>query len=122
MAPPYIDGPGPSQSVVRSSDTRAKLVNWRPWQGDNSSLVGKADISFNDWVIIDIPIFLTRDGTWSVGPPSAPQVDAEGHQKLRPDGRRAWKAMMEFLSVDARERFQRLVLTALYNAGIGTGP
>jgi hypothetical protein len=106
---------------ARAERTACRLVQWRPWKGDNPHLVGHADVSFNGLVIHSVPIFLTREGTWSVGFPTAAQIDAEGKIKLK-DGKRQYASVVSVESYEAKERWQSAILRALYAAGIGTGP
>jgi hypothetical protein len=65
------------------------------------------------------PVFRGADGSLSVGVPNAAQLDGEGRVKLKPDGKRDYKSIISFETTEGRERFQRLVLAALADAGIG---
>jgi hypothetical protein len=71
-----------------------------------------------DFIAGTIPVFRRADGTLSVGVPSAPQLDREGRVKLKPDGKREYKASVSFETPEGRDRWQRLVLGALADAGV----
>jgi hypothetical protein len=90
-----------------------RLVRYDPWPFPNASLIGLAKIDFNGWVIARIPIFRRGDGSLSVGTPNAPEVDLDGRQRVRDDGKRQYWAVISFANADAKERWQRAVLGAL---------
>jgi len=101
------------------SDPQCRIVQWKPWPFDNPSLIGHCDVAFaGGWVLHQVPVFRGRDGTLSVGTPSAPQIDASGQVKLREDGKRMYVALLSFEHKAARERWNRLILGALAAAGI----
>ena len=93
--------PPPSSRPLSAQlrESAARVVEWRPWPLQNSSLIGHCDVAFaGGWVVHGIPVFRRANGSLSVGVPSAAQLDAEG-----------------------RGRWQRLVGGALAEAGIGGG-
>jgi hypothetical protein len=100
-------------------ESAARVVEWRPWPFDNPSLIGHCAVAFaGGWVMHGIPMFRTKDGSLSVGVPNAAQLDAEGRIKQR-DGKRDYKSIVSFETTEGRERWQRLVLAALADAGVG---
>ena len=64
-----------------------------------------------------IPVFRGRDGHLSVGVPSAAHLDADGRVKMR-DGKKQYTAVLGFEHGEGRERWRRIVLGALADAGI----
>jgi hypothetical protein len=109
-----------SLTVARTERT-CRLVEWKPWSQPNPSLVGHCAVAFfGGWVVHSIPTFRRSDGSLSVGVPNAAQLDTNGHIKLR-DGKRDYKSILTFETAAARERWQRMVLAALSDAGIGGG-
>jgi hypothetical protein len=104
------------------TDRACRIVAWKPWSQPNLSLLGHCVVAFTGgWVVHSIPVFRHGDHGLSVGVPSAAQLDADGCIKLR-DGKRQYTAVLSFETTEARERWQRLVLTALADAGIGGAP
>jgi hypothetical protein len=105
--------------VVLLMSNRRELRDWRPWSQPNNSLIGHATIAFTGgWTVSSIPIFRRADGSLSAGVPNAAQLDGEGRVKLR-DGKRVYTAVITFADADARSRWNRAVLGALADAGIG---
>jgi hypothetical protein len=112
--------PDPDRSAIAAPRSRkpgadARLVQYQP---PNASLIGLAKIDFNGWVVARIPIFRRNDGSLSVGAPNAPEVDLDGRQRLRADGKRQFWAVVTFADRAAKERWERSVLTALASAGV----
>jgi hypothetical protein len=97
----------------------ARLVEWKPWPFDSPSPIGHATIAFaGGWTVHRIPIFRGRDGAWSVGTPSAVELDGEGRAKTKPDGKRQYWPMITFETAEARGRWQLAILAALETGGI----
>jgi hypothetical protein len=107
------------QTAVPRSERGCRLVTWKPWPFPNSSLIGHADVGVGGLIVHRVPVFRRGDGTLSVGVPNAPEVDADGCQKVRDDGKRQYWSVLSFASGEARSRWNRLVLAALSDAGIG---
>lgn len=103
------------------AERACRLIQWQPWPGTNSSLLGHATVSFSGWVVHKVPVFRKGDGTTlSVGTPSAPEIDSQGRVKER-DGKRQYWAVITLENAEAKDRWQRSVLAALAAAGIGVG-
>jgi hypothetical protein len=117
-SPPMPDDPVFRLPPSRQPRASARLVEWVPWPFDNPSQLGHATVSFSGWIVHRIPIFRTRDGGFSVGSPSSPEIDAEGRVKTRGDGKRAYAAVLTFEDWNAKERWERAVRAALADAGI----
>jgi hypothetical protein len=105
-------------SPQRQPGAGARLVDYRPWPLPNPSLIGHATVDFNGWIVAKIPVFRRADGSLSIGGPNAPEIDSKGRARLRDDGKPAYFAIVSFAGADARERWQRVVLTALADAGV----
>lgn len=104
----------------RQPGEHARLVKYEPWPLPNPALIGHCAIAFaGGWTVHDIPVFRTAGGGLSAGVPSIPHLDRDGRVKLKPDGKRDYSALLGFETKAARERWQRLVLGALVDAGIG---
>jgi hypothetical protein len=97
------------------------MVQWKPWPFDNPSLIGHAAVSFTGWVVHDVPVFRTRDGSLSVGVPNAPQIDSDGRIRTDATGKKQYNSVLTFETVDAKQRWRRAVLAALHEAGIVGG-
>jgi hypothetical protein len=102
---------------VRQPGGGARLVEYKPWPHPNASLIGHASVDFSGWIVCEIPIFKRADGSISAGSPSAAKIDSEGRQRILPNGKRDWWAVVRFEG-DGRERWNRAVLGALADAGI----
>lgn len=76
-----------------------------------------AEIDFSGWVVARIPIFRRADCSLSVGVPSAPEVDRDGVQQRDAAGKRKFWSMISFTG-NSRDRWNRMVLAALADAGI----
>ena len=72
--------------------------------------------------ISDVPIFVSADGSLSVGTPSIPLVGPDGVQLRGQDGKRRYSQIIKFVTPEARQTWQAAVRTALAAAGIGAGP
>jgi hypothetical protein len=97
----------------------ARLIRYDAWPLPNPALIGHCAIAFaGGWCVNAIPIFRRGDGSLSVGVPSAAQLDHDGQIKLKPDGKRAYTAILTFETGTGHDRWQRLVLAALAAAGI----
>jgi hypothetical protein len=84
----------------------------------NPSLIGHCAIAFaGGWIVNAVPVFRRGDGSLSVGVPNAAQLDAEGRIKLK-DSKRQYVAVLAFETTEARERWQRMILAALADAGV----
>jgi hypothetical protein len=105
------------QARAPRTERVCRLVEWKPWSQPNSSLLGHATISFSGWIVHRVPIFRTKDGL-SAGRPNAPEVDAAGNARLKPDGKKQYWAVITFKSPADNDRWQRLVLGALAAADI----
>jgi hypothetical protein len=68
-----------------------------------------------------VPIFRSDGGGLGAGVPNAAEIAAEGRVRLRPDGKRAYSAVITYETRDARKRWQNSVVSALIAAGIGSG-
>jgi hypothetical protein len=111
--------PSPQAVAVPRPDRACRLIEWKPWSQPNPSLIGHCAIAFaGGWVVHAIPVFRRADGMLSVGVPNLPQLDSEGRVKLKPDGKRDYKAVISFEGAEARERWRRMVLDALAAGGI----
>jgi hypothetical protein len=93
------------------------MTDWKPWLLGTSSLVGHVSVDFSGWVIHRVPVFRKADGSLSVGTPSAPEIDADGHVRMR-DGKRQYWPVITLENNEARERWQRAILAALAAGGI----
>jgi hypothetical protein len=100
------------------SERSCRVTKWEPWPFENSSLIGHATCSFSGWVIPKIPAFRRADGSLSVGTPSVPEIDAEGRIRMR-DGKKQYHPAITFETAEAKERWERAILSALSAAGIG---
>lgn len=98
-----------------------RLIEWKPWPFDSASLIGNCAVSFSGWVVHQVPVFRKADGSLSIGTPNAAQLEGDGRVKVR-DGKRQYSAVMTFETIDARERWRRMVLAALAAGGIVGGP
>jgi hypothetical protein len=108
--------------TLQRTESACRLVEWKPWSQPNPSLIGHCAVAFaGGWVVHAIPVFRRGDGSLSIGVPNAAQLDAEGRIKQR-DGKRDYKSILSFETADARERWRRMVLAALTDAGIGGTP
>jgi hypothetical protein len=107
---------------VRQPGDGARLIDWKPL--DSGSLIGKATIAFASGLTVsNIPVFRGRDGALSAGGPDAPLVDQNGIQLRDAGGKRRYTKVISFENREARERWNRAVLTALRDAGIaGAAP
>jgi len=109
-----------SVAVPQRTERACRLMQWTPVD-NNPSLIGRATIAFaGGWVVAGIPIFRRADGSISPGVPSTAQLDAEGRIKVR-DGKRQYASILTFETVEAKARWQRMVLGALIDAGIAPG-
>jgi len=107
------------QLAPRSTERSCRLVQWTPWPFPNPSLLGHCAVTFaGGWCVHQIPVFRRADGSLSVGVPNTAQLDADGRVKQR-DGKRQYTAVLSFESAEGRERWQRMILVALTEAGIG---
>jgi hypothetical protein len=96
-----------------------RLLEWRPWPHPNPSLIGHCSVGFaGGWQVHRVPVFRKGDGSLSVGAPDAPDVDADGRIRLKPDGKKSYWKVITFETAGARERWQRAVLAALADGGI----
>jgi hypothetical protein len=114
----------PRQQLHRTEEPRvARLIRWDPADG-NPSLVGRATIAFSGgWIVNSIPVFRRTDGSLSAGPPSIPIVGTDGvHQRDADSGKKRYAAVITFADADAKRRWDRTVVTALADAGIGGAP
>jgi hypothetical protein len=107
------------QSIApRRTERSCRLLQWTPVE-NNPSLIGRATIAFaGGWVVVGIPIFRRAGGSLSAGVPNSAQLDAEGRVKVR-DGKRQYTSILTFETAEAKARWQRAVLAALSDAGIG---
>lgn len=104
------------------AERACRLVAWKPWPFENPSLIGHCSVAFaGGWTIHAIPVFRKGDGSISPGTPDIPQLDREGRIKLR-DGKRWYEKALTFETTEGRERWRRMVLAALADAGIGGAP
>jgi len=108
----------PASVTPARADTRCQLVDWKPWPFENPSLLGHATVSFSGWVVNRTPVFRNRDGGLSVGSPSAPEIDAEGHIRINDVGKKQYWPLLTFETKEAKDRFERMGLGALAAAGI----
>jgi hypothetical protein len=107
---------------VPVSERPCRISEWRPFDG-GGSLIGKATVQFrNGLVVAGVPVFRRGDGSLSVGTPDAPLVDADGQQLRDADGKRRYAKVISFATQDGRERWNRTILGALADAGIGVVP
>jgi hypothetical protein len=107
----------PHQPVARS-ERGCRVIDWKPF--DTGGLIGKATITFaGGWTVAGIPIFRRADGSLSAGTPDAPLVDASGNQLRDAEGKRRYSKIISFENAAARDRWNRAVLAALADAGIG---
>jgi hypothetical protein len=88
-----------------------------PWPHKDTSLVGHAMLNFSGSIVRRAPIFRSRDGALSVGPPTGP----ERCVKVGENGKRQFWAQLSFERKVARERFSRMALAALAEARIVVG-
>jgi hypothetical protein len=109
------------QSVATlRSESSCRLIEWKPWPFENPSLLGHATVAFSGgWVVHRIPVFRKGDGSISVGAPDAADVDGDGRIKLKPDGKKSYGKIITFETIEARERWQRMIQAALTDAGVG---
>jgi hypothetical protein len=108
--------------TLQRTDRTCRLVQWAPWSQPNPSLIGHCAVAFaGGWVVNSIPVFRRADGSLSIGVPNAAQLDGDGRIKQR-DGKRDYKSILTFQTVEGRERWQRLVLGALADGGITGAP
>jgi hypothetical protein len=113
-----IRGTGVGQIDLPTLPRIARLIEWRPWNG-STSLIGHCSVAFNGgWVVHRIPVFPTKDGSLAAGAPSAALIGTDGKVKIKPDGGRAYEAIIAFADAQARERWSSAVLTALADSGI----
>jgi len=116
-----LPAPQPRSDVAPRSERQCKLIEWKPF--DSGALIGKATIAFQGgWIVSNVPIFRGRDGTLTAAGPDAPLVDSTGAQLRDADGKRRYTKIITFADRDARERWNRTVLAALADAGIGGVP
>jgi hypothetical protein len=94
------------------------LVSFEPWPFPNPSLAGHATVDFNGWIVPKIPIFRRRDDGLSAGSPSCPLLDGEGRQRVGEDGKPQYRPVITFGSREDKARYEKLVLTALADAGV----
>jgi hypothetical protein len=113
--------PPPDRPLSTQLQRPARVVTWKPWLYENSSLIGHASISFNGWVVNEIPVF-RKAGSLSVGTPSIPKLGPDGRVLLKSDGKKFYDKLIQFEPGDAHERWQRLCLGALADAGVGGVP
>jgi hypothetical protein len=107
--------------IIARPDPVCRLVDWKPY--GKGALLGKATIAFASGVIIcGIPVFRTNTGGLSAAGPDAPLVDSEGIQLRDADGKRQYGKVIKFQTPAARDRWSRMVLAALADAGIGGSP
>jgi hypothetical protein len=107
--------PLPVQQLARGP----RLVKWEPLA--SRSLFGRCTVSFGGLIVHDIPVFRDPNtDALSVGTPSTPQLDATGHVRVR-EGKRQYTPILSFETKEARERWSRIVLAALADAGIDIG-
>lgn len=107
-------------SVIQApprADRVCRLVEWKPWLGGNSSLIGHVTVNFSGWIIHRTPVFRRGDGSLSVGTPNAPEIDADGRVKMR-DGKRVYSPIITMENGEVRDRWSRAILAALAAGGI----
>ena len=110
------------QVAVPRTERVARLIEWKPWPFENPSLIGHVTVSFaGGWEVREIPVFRRADGSLSVGAPEAAEIDRDGRVKLKADGKKSYRKLITFANNEARERWQRIVLSALAEGGIGPG-
>jgi hypothetical protein len=96
------------QTLPQRAERTCRVVEWKPWPFPNPHLIGHAAVSFSGWVVHDVPVFRTRDGSLSVGVPNAAQIDAEGRAKTDARGKRQFTSILTFETEDAKERWRAL--------------
>jgi len=102
------------------AESGCRLLEWKPWPFPNPSLLGHCSIAFSGgWVVSKIPVFRKADGSLSVGTPDAADVDRDGQIRKKPDGKASYHRVISFETAEARERWQRMIQTALADAGVG---
>ena len=113
--------PGADQQIAqRRPDSSCRLIEWKPWLFKNPSLLGHCSVAFaGGWHVHRIPVFRKGDGSVGVGAPDAADVDGDGKIKLKPDGKKSYWKIITFETTEARERWQRMIQTALVDAGVG---
>jgi hypothetical protein len=99
-----------------------KLVEWKPWPNENSSLIAHVSVSFSGWKVNKIPVFRGADGSLSVGAPDIPEIDASGRVRMTEDGKRKYQPLIQFETNEARERWRRAIQGAIVAAGFGGAP
>jgi hypothetical protein len=108
------------QLAPRRTERACRLLEWKPWPFENPSLLGHCSIAFaGGWQVHRIRVFRKGDGSISVGARDAADVDGDGRIKLKPDGKKSYWKVITFETTEARERWQRMVQTALTDAGVG---
>ena len=108
-----------TQRAPRRTESSCRLVEWKPWPFENPSLIGHCSIAFaGGWCVHRIPVFRKADGSLSIGTPDAADVDRDGRIKLKPDGKKSYWKVISFETTEARERWQRMILAALADAGV----
>ena len=117
-----LPGPHPPAPIADAAVLPpARLLEWKPWvHSPNNRLIGHATIGFASGLTISrIPVFRDRHGGGvAVGAPSAPEINAEGRVRMRPEGGRVYTPIVGFSSAAAKQRWQRVVLATLTAAGI----
>lgn len=119
------DGPqstsrlGTPLTPVSRPERSCRLVSYQPWPAENSALCGHATVTFSGWRVARIPVFRRREGGLSVGTPSAPEIDPDGVQRRDTAGKRQYWPVIQFDNREARERWQKAVLAALSEGGVG---
>jgi hypothetical protein len=107
----------PDVVAIPRPDPPARLLGYRPWDRPGS-LHAHCDVDISGFQFFRVPIFVRADGTWSVGVPSAPELDGEGRHRIDENGKRLYWPLLKFSSRERRQRWERLVLNALADAGI----
>jgi hypothetical protein len=103
---------------VRQPGDGARPADYKPWPFPSPHLIGHATVDFSDWMVAKIiPVFQRGDGALSVSGPSAPKISREGRQRER-DGNGVYAPVITCATSDACERWQRVVLAGLAEAGI----
>ena len=114
-----MSAPSTSIAPLRAERT-CRLVQWTPWPFPNPALIGHCSIAFaGGWQVHRIPVFRKGDGTISCGAPEAADLDRDGRIKLKPDGKKLYGKVITFETGEAKARWDRMVLGALAEAGVG---
>jgi hypothetical protein len=112
--------PVPMRTALSRPDPPARLISLKPAPRSGSALYAYVTVAFGALVINDIPLFRTENGGLSVGVPGVPELGPDGRQREQ-DGRKKYRPILGFLTLEGRRRYERMVLDAVV-AGIGGAP